>query len=62
MIGAIQFYELKKVLVDSGKMTYKQFHDAIMRENSLPVELVRATLTNLPLTRNYYTQWRFYTR
>ncbi len=62
MMGAIQFYELKKALVDSGKMTYKQFHDAVMRENSLPVEFVRATLTNQPLTRNYSTQWRFYTR
>lgn len=60
MMGAIQFYGLKKELVDSGKMTYKQFHDAVMAENSLPVEMVRATLTNQPLTRDFKTQWRFY--
>jgi uncharacterized protein (DUF885 family) len=60
MMGAIQFYGLKKELVDSGKMTYKQFHDAVMAENSLPVEMVRATLTDQPLTRDFKTQWRFY--
>jgi hypothetical protein len=60
MMGAIQFYGLKKELVDSGKMTYKQFHDAVMQENSLPVEMVRATLINQPLTRDFKTNWRFY--
>lgn len=60
MMGALQFYALKKELVDSGKMTYKQFHDAVMAENSMPVELLRALLTNQPLSRNFSTQWRFY--
>lgn len=60
MIGALQFYALKKELVDSGKMTFKQFHDAVMAENSMPVELLRALLTQQPLTRNFSTQWRFY--
>ncbi|MCS6973050.1 MAG: DUF885 domain-containing protein [Cyclobacteriaceae bacterium] len=60
MMGALQFYALKKELVDSGKMTYKQFHDAVMAENSMPVELLRALLTNQPLSRNFTTQWRFY--
>lgn len=60
MMGALQFYALKKELVDSGKMSYKQFHDAVMAENSMPVELLRALLTNQPLSRNFSTQWRFY--
>jgi uncharacterized protein (DUF885 family) len=60
MMGALQFYALKKELVDSGKMSYKQFHDAVMAENSMPVELLRALLTNQPLSRNYNTQWKFY--
>ncbi len=62
MIGALQFYALKKELVDGGKMTLKQFHDAVMAENSMPVELLRALLTNQPLTRNFSTQWRFYSK
>lgn len=60
MTGGFQFYALKKELVDSGKMTYKQYHDAVMRENSLPVEMVRAILTNQPLTQDFKTSWKFY--
>lgn len=60
MIGALQFYALKKELVDSKKMSYKQFHDAVMRENNMPVEMVRAILTNQAIGRDFKTSWRFY--
>lgn len=60
MTGAFQFYALKKELVDSGKMTYKQYHDAVLLENSMPVEMVRAILTNQPLTKEFKTSWKFY--
>ncbi|MFZ5972904.1 MAG: DUF885 family protein [Bacteroidota bacterium] len=60
MVGAFQFYALKKELVDSGKMTYKQYHDAVMQENAMPVEMIRALLTNQPLTKDYKTTWKFY--
>ena len=62
MMGALQFYALKKELVDSGKMTYKQFHDAVMMENSMPVEMVRALLTNQNLSKDFVTNWKFYSR
>jgi hypothetical protein len=60
MIGALQFYALKKEVVDKGKMTYKQFHDAILKENRIPVEMVRAIITNQPLKRDFKTSWKFY--
>ena len=60
MTGALQFYALKKELVDSGKMTPKQFHDAVMEENSMPVEMVRAILTNQTLGRDFKSTWKFY--
>jgi uncharacterized protein (DUF885 family) len=60
LTGGRQFYALKNELVDSGKMTYKQFHDAIMRLNSMPVEMVRAILINQPLTEDFKTKWKFY--
>ncbi len=62
MTGAFQFYALKKELVESGKMSYKQYHDAVMHENSMPVEMVRAILTNQPLTRDFKSSWRFYNK
>ncbi|MBT1699020.1 DUF885 family protein [Fulvivirgaceae bacterium PWU4] len=60
MTGAFQFYALKKELVDSGKMTYKQYHDAVMRENSMPVEMVRVILTDQKVKEDFKTSWRFY--
>ena len=60
MTGGFQFYALKKELVDSSKMTYKQFHDAIMQENSMPVDMIRAILTNQKLSRDYKPTWKFY--
>lgn len=60
MIGALQFLELKKELVDTKKMSYQQFHDKVIHENSMPVEMVRALLTNQPLKKDFSTQWRFY--
>lgn len=59
MIGGLQFYALKKELVDTKKMTYKEYHDAILRENNIPIEMLRATLTNQPLKRDFKTSWRF---
>jgi len=60
MIGGLQFWALKKELVDSGKMTIKQYHDAIMHENSMPVEMVRAILNHQLIDKNFQTQWKFY--
>lgn len=60
MIGGLQFEALKKELVDSGKMTYKQYHDAVIKENMMPVEMVRAILTHQALPENFTTGWRFY--
>lgn len=49
LIGALQFRALRRELVDSGKMTDKAFHDAILHENCIPVAMVRGILTgNIP--------------
>jgi uncharacterized protein (DUF885 family) len=60
LIGGLQFYRLHRELVDSGKMTNRAFHDAILKENRIPVEMVRAILTNQKLTRDFKSNWRFY--
>lgn len=60
MMGGLQFYALQKELVGTGKMTNKAFHDAVLHENSLPVEMIRAVLTDQKLPKNYETSWRFY--
>jgi hypothetical protein len=59
MLGALQFRSLHRELVDSKKMTNRAFHDAILKENRIPIELIRADLTNQKLTRDFKTSWRF---
>jgi uncharacterized protein (DUF885 family) len=60
MIGGLQFYRMHRELVDSGKMTDRQFHDSILKEGPIPVEMVRAILTNQKLSKEQKTKWRFY--
>ncbi len=60
LIGGLQQYSLHHDLVDSGKMTNRQFNDALLHENRIPIEMIRAILTNQKLTRDYKTSWRFY--
>ena len=59
LVGGRQFYALHHELVDSGKMKNREFHDWIYKENRIPVEMVRAILTNQKLTRDFKTSWRF---
>ena len=60
LTGGREFYALKNELVDSGKMTYKQYHDAVLQLNNMPVEMIRAILTDQPLSKDFKTRWRFY--
>ena len=43
MMGALQFRALQKELVDPGKMTLREFHDAILKSGNMPIEMIRAT-------------------
>jgi uncharacterized protein (DUF885 family) len=60
MMGGLQFYNLHRDLVQSKKMTNRQFHDAILKEGAIPVEMVRAILTKQKLSKDFKTNWRFY--
>jgi len=59
MLGGLQIMAMRHELVDSGKMSNRQFHDAILHENNMPIEMLRAILTNERLTPDYSTNWRF---
>jgi len=60
LLGGLQIYSLHKELVDSGKMTNRAFHDSILKENRIPIDMVRALLTKQKLTRDYTSNWKFY--
>ena len=63
MIGGLQFRALHRELVGipgrPGVMSDRAFHDAILRENNIPVEFVRMILGNEPLQRDRQPSWRF---
>ncbi len=60
MLGGLQFRNLRQELVESGKMGEQDFHDFIMTQGNLPVEMVRALILQQPLPKDFQTNWRFY--
>ena len=60
LIGGLQQYAMHKELVKSGKLTNREYNDALLKENRIPIEMLRAAITNQKLTRDFVTNWRFY--
>jgi uncharacterized protein (DUF885 family) len=60
MLGGLQLRSLQREVVQSGKMTNRQFHDAVLRENYIPFELLRAKMLDQPLSAKQLSTWRFY--
>jgi len=60
MMGGLQFYQLHRDLVGSKKMTDRAFHDGILKEGAIPVEMVKAILTKQKLSKDHKTNWRYY--
>ena len=59
LLGGIQLRQLHRELVANPKAN-RAFHDAILKNNSMPIEMVRASLTKQKLTRDYKASWKFY--
>lgn len=60
MVGGLQFWAMKKELVDNGNMSIKEFNDSVLQLNAMPVEMVRAILTNQDIKKDFKTKWKFY--
>lgn len=59
MLGGLQLRRLHAELVLSGRLSNRSFHDAVLHEHSIPIEVLRHCLTNGPLTRDTQPAWRF---
>jgi len=59
MLGGVQIMAIRRELVDTGIMTDREFHDAIMTGGIMPIELMRARLRGDLLPEDYRAQWRF---
>ena len=60
MLGGLQLRALQRELVGGGKLSERAFHDRVLQQNSIPIELVRAALTDAPLSPTFQSSWRFY--
>jgi len=60
MTGGLQFNAMRHELVDSGNMSIKEFHDRILQENAMPVEMLRYILKGEKVPYDFKTNWRFY--
>jgi dipeptidyl aminopeptidase/acylaminoacyl peptidase/uncharacterized protein (DUF885 family) len=61
LLGGLQIRALHRDLVESGRMTDREFHDAILKENSIPIAMDRALLTGQKLSPDFKPEWKFYT-
>lgn len=59
LLGGLQLRALHRELVRDGQWTDKDFHDAVLRQNSMPIEFLRAALGSQPLSRDFPVSWRF---
>ena len=59
MLGGLQMRALYKERVAGGAMDDRAFHDAVLAQNSIPIELIRAALSGRKLARGTRSTWRF---
>lgn len=60
MIGGMQLHALQAEMVETGKMSYREFHDEILKQNAIPIEMVRAAINkDIPLSADWSATWKF---
>jgi uncharacterized protein (DUF885 family) len=60
MIGGMQFRALYDELVTSGRMSEREYHDAVLQGGVMPVAMVRARLDDrIDMSADWRPDWRF---
>lgn len=59
LLGGRQLADLHEEMTGSGGMTELEFNDAVLEANSMPIEILRAYLRDLPLGPDARPSWRF---
>ncbi len=60
LLGGLQLRALHRELVEEGGWTERAFHDAVLAENAIPIDLIRASLTGKVPPPGAAPSWRFY--
>ena len=59
MLGGLQIRALYNETVAAGTMTERQFHDGILKQNSIPIAVLREALKGTQLSKDWRPAWRF---
>jgi len=59
LIGGRQLLALHDELVGPGKLSEREYHDAVLRQGPMPIELLRAALSDTKLPRDAKPAWKF---
>jgi uncharacterized protein (DUF885 family) len=51
LCGGLQLLALHADVVGGGRLSERQFHDAVLQQSNIPVALIRAALTDAPLDK-----------
>lgn len=60
LIGGLQVHALRQEQTASGARSLRAFHDAVLRENCMPIAVLRALLSGAPIHADACRDWRFY--
>ncbi len=60
LVGGLQFRSLHRQFVTNGSMSEKEFHNAVLRQNQMPVDMVRHILMDQKPGPDYTSDWEFY--
>lgn len=60
LLGGLQIRSLYNELVTNGEMTTKEFHDKILQNGPMPIEMIKTIITNEKPPQDFETNWRFY--
>ncbi len=59
MLGGMQLRALREEMIGPDKLTEKAFHDAVLTQGPMPIEVLRAALSKEPLSKDWKSTWRF---
>ncbi|OYV06257.1 MAG: DUF885 domain-containing protein, partial [Verrucomicrobiales bacterium VVV1] len=59
MTGGLQLRSLLKEVTGPGKLSLREFHDRILREGPIPIEMMRTALKGEKLSKDWKPVWKF---
>ncbi len=59
MTGGLQLRSLLRELTGPGKLSLREFHDRVLHEGPIPIELIRVALKGEKLPKGWKPTWKF---